>query len=112
MNEINQKLSPKTIWGKVVLFLKEHHEIALHVACGDITDVNIENENLVINVYDGMLVDLLKDGKREIENALRWQGLDLNVKVNIKIEKRSKDEQDLIALKKAFGEKLILKGEF
>lgn len=110
--EINQKLSSKTIWGKVVLFLKEHHEIALHVACGDITDVEIEGENLVINVYDGMLVGLLDGGKREIENALRWQGLDMNVKINIKTEERSRDEQDLLTLKKNFGKILYIKGDY
>lgn len=104
-------LSAKTVWGKVVLFLKEHRQIALHVACGDITDVELQGQDLVINVYDGTLVGLLGDGKREIENALRWQGLDLNVKVNIKAEEKSKDEEDLLTLKKVFGEYLIVKGE-
>lgn len=111
MTEVNVKLSPKTVWGKVVLFLKEHHEIALHVACGDITDVELKGEELVINVYDGMLVGLLDGGKREIENALRWQGLDLKVRINIKTEERSKDEQDLLKLKKTFGKILYIKGE-
>ena len=112
MTITNQKLSAKTVWGKVVLFLKEHRQIALHVACGDITDVELQGQNLVINVYDGMLVGLLEDGKREIENALRWQGLDLGVKVNIKVEERSKEEEDLQTLKKNFGNCLIIKGEF
>lgn len=111
MTAINQKLSAKTVWGKVVLFLKEHHQIALHVACGDITDVELRGEDLVINVYDGMLVGLLEDSRREIENALRWQGLDLNVKVNIKVEEKTKEEQDLQTLKKNFGEFLIIKGD-
>lgn len=92
------------------MFLKEHHQIALHVACGDITDVELQNDSLVINVYDGMLVGLLQDGRREIENALRWQGLDLNVKVNIKVEEKSQEEEDLQTLKKTFGDKLIIKG--
>lgn len=104
-------MSAKTVWGKVVLFLKEHHQIALHVACGDITDVELQNDSLVINVYDGMLVGLLQDGRREIENALRWQGLDLNVKVNIKVEEKSQEEEDLQTLKKTFGDKLIIKGD-
>ena len=92
------------------MFLKEHHQIALHVACGDITDVELQNDSLVINVYDGMLVGLLQDGRREIENALRWQGLDLNVEVNIKVEEKSQEEEDLQTLKKTFGDKLIIKG--
>lgn len=93
------------------MFLKEHHQIALHVACGDITDVELQNDSLVINVYDGMLVGLLQDGRREIENALRWQGLDLNVKVNIKVEEKSQEEEDLQTLKKTFRDKLIIKGD-
>lgn len=104
-------MSAKTVWGKVVLFLKEHHQIALHVACGDITDVELQNDSLVINVYDGMLVGLLQDGRREIENALRWQGLDLSVKINIKVEEKSQEEEDLQTLKKTFGDKLIIKGD-
>lgn len=91
--------------------MKEHHEIALHVACGDITDVQLEEGMLVINVYEGMLVGLLEDGRREIENALRWQGLDLKVQINIKKEERSKEEEDLLTLQKTFGEYLILKGD-
>lgn len=93
------------------MFLKEHHEIALHVACGDITDVELKDNRLIINIYDGMLVGLLQEGKREIENALRWQGLDLNVEVNIKVEERSKEEQDRTTLEKTFGEYLFIKGE-
>ena len=104
-------MSAKTVWGKVVLFLKEHHQIALHVACGDITDVELQNDSLVINVYDGMLVGLLRDGRREIENALRWQGLDLSVKINIKVEEKSQEEEDLQTLKKTFRDKLIIKGD-
>ena len=95
----------------MVLFLKEHHQIALHVACGDITDVELQNDSLVINVYDGMLVGLLQDGRREIENALRWQGLDLSVKINIKVEEKSQEEEDLQTLKKTFRDKLIIKGD-
>ena len=62
-----------------MLFLKEHRQIALHVACGDITDVALDGNNFIINIEDGMMQNLLNEGKREIESALRWQGLDLNV---------------------------------
>lgn len=81
------------------------------MACGDITDVELKDNRLIINIYDGMLVGLLQEGKREIENALRWQGLDLNVEVNIKVEERSKEEQDRTTLEKTFGEYLFIKGE-
>ena len=102
------KLTAKTIWGKVVLFLKEHRHIALHVACGDITDTVLEGDKLVVNVYDGALVKLLADGKREIENALRWQGLEHKLVINIKETEYSKSELDIKRLNEVF-EKVIIK---
>ncbi len=105
----SQTLSAKTVWGKIVLFLKEHHEVALHVACGDITDVVIENSNLVVNIKDSMLYHLLSDGRREIENALRWQGLDLGLKIEYCPTPKTPQEEDIDKLKKIFGEELIIK---
>ncbi len=87
-----------------MLYLKEHKEIALHVACGDITDVAIEGKNFIINLFDGMLVNLLEEGRREIERALRWQGLELDVVVNCKKEVLSDSEQDLKRLNEVFEE--------
>lgn len=97
-------LSARTIWGKVVLYLKEHKEIALHVACGDIVDVALDGNKFIINLFDGMLINLLEEGKRKIEEALRWQGLDLQVIVNIKKEVLSDSEQDLKRLNEIFGD--------
>lgn len=94
-----------------MLFLKEHRQIALHVACGDITDVALDGNNFIINIEDGMMQNLLNEGKREIESALRWQGLDLNVILNIKVIEKSPVEQDIEKLKSLFGEKLVIKGD-
>lgn len=100
-------MSPKNIWGKVVLYLKEHKKISLFVACGDITDVQIENNQLLIKTSDDFLVSVLEEGKKELENALRWQGLNMEVKI-VKFEN---DEQlrdkDIIKLKRFFGDKLV-----
>lgn len=111
MTTVNASLSVKTIWGKVVLFLREHRQVALHVACGDITDVELEGNKLIVNVYDGMLVNLLQEGRREIESALRWQGLELQLEVRTKEKFKSDEEQDIEKLKEVFGEYLILKGD-
>lgn len=51
-----------------------------------------------------MLINLLQEGKREIERALRWQGLDLEVKINCKQEVLSTSEQDLKRLNEVFEE--------
>lgn len=97
------------MWGKVVLFLKEHKEVALHVACGDITNVKIEDGKLTIYASDSTMLALLESGKREIERALSWQGLELLVDI-VQIEKTiSKEEEDLNKLQKMFGNKLKIK---
>ena len=95
----------REIWGKVVLFLKEHKHVALHVACGDITDVKIEGSSLVISTTDTTVAALLNDGKRDIERALSWQGLEMNVEINKKEILPSKGELDRQKLEKMFGEK-------
>lgn len=94
----------------MVLYLREQRQVALHVACGDITDIQIEGDKLIINIDDGMIYNLLVDGKRQIENALRWQGLELNVVVNIRKIELSSVEKDIKKLKEIFGDNLIVKG--
>lgn len=100
-------MSPKNIWGKVVLYLKEHKKISLFVACGDITDVQIENNQLFIKTSDDFLVSVLEEGKKELENALRWQGLNMEVKI-VKFENNEQlRDKDIIKLKRFFGDKLV-----
>lgn len=92
-----------------MLFLKEHKEVALHVACGDITDVVIKDGTLTLTASDNTMLSLLESGKREIERALSWQGLELRVEIKEKKKEISKAEQDLQKLEKMFGDKLKLK---
>ena len=100
-------MSPKNVWGKVVLYLKEHKKISLFVACGDITDVQIENNQLVIKTSDDFHVSVLEEGKKELENALRWQGLNMEVKI-VKFENNEQlRDKDIIKLKRFFGDKLV-----
>ena len=100
------KLTPKNVWGKVVLYLKENKKVALHVACGDITDVAIEENKLIVRSSDDFLISVLEDGIKELENALRWQGLDLQVEI-VKFENiKQKQEKDIIKLTKFFNDKL------
>ena len=86
-----------------MLFLKEHHKVALHVACGDITNAQIEGGDLVIRTSDAFLMDVLENGKKDIEAALRWQGLDLSFKV-VKFESvEQKIEKDIKKVKNFFS---------
>ena len=81
----------------------------MHVACGDISDVVINDGRLIISVADNTVLSLLQDGKREIERALSWQGLDLIVDIEQKIIPPSKQEEDIKRLKQIFDDKLIIK---
>ena len=92
-----------------MLFLKEHREVALHVACGDITEVQIKDGMLTIFATDKTMMSLLESGKREIERALSWQGLELSVNVIEKAKEISKVDEDLNKLNKLVGNKLKIK---
>ena len=81
----------------------------MHVACGDITDVELKGNDFIINVNDGMLQNLLIEGKREIERAISWQGLELNVVFNIKKIEKNENQQDIEKLKGLFGNSLKIK---
>jgi len=54
------------------------------------------------------MLGLLQDGRREIERALSWQGLELGLEIKQKIKEISKADQDIQKLKEAFGNKLTI----
>ena len=100
------KISANNVWGKVVLYLKEHHKVALHVACGDITNARIEDGKLLIRSSDSFLIDVLENGRRDIEAAIRWQGLDLKFEV-VKFEStEQKINKDAKKIEAFFGNKV------
>ncbi len=97
------KVSATNVWGKVVLYLKEHKKVALHVACGDITNATISDGKLIIRSSDDFLIDVLESGRRDIESAIRWQGLDLKFEV-VKFESsQQKIEKDIKKIKSFFN---------
>lgn len=55
------------------------------------------------------MLSLLEKGVREIERALSWQGLELNVEIVEKKKEKSNEEQDLEKLKRLFSMKLKIK---
>ena len=86
--------------------MKEHKKVALHVACGDITNAKLEDGKLTIRSSDDFLIDVLETGRKEIEAAIRWQGLDLKFEV-VKFESRNqKIEKDIKKIQSFFGKKV------
>lgn len=69
----------------------------------------MSNGVLTITASDNTMLSLLESGKREIERALSWQGQELVVEIKEKKKSISKTEEDLIKLKKMFGDKLKIK---
>ncbi len=88
--------------------MKEHKKVALHVACGDITNATLENNSLIIRTSDNFLIDVLENGRKDIEAALRWQGLDIKFEI-IKFESdQQKVAKDVKKLENFFGSKLTI----
>lgn len=100
------KLSVNNVWGKIVLYLKEHKKVALHVACGDITNAKIEDKKLIVRTSDDFLIDVLESGRKEIENALRWQGLDIEFVVQKFESNKQKINKDVKKIEVFFGNKV------
>ncbi|MBP3431882.1 MAG: hypothetical protein J6K39_03415 [Clostridia bacterium] len=99
-------MSATNVWGKVVLYLKEHKKVALHVACGDITNAKLEDGKLIIRSSDDFLIDVLENGRKDIEAAIRWQGLELKFEVEKFESKAQKIEKDIKKAQNFFGSKL------
>lgn len=72
------------------------------MACGDITNAKIEGNSLVIRSSDDFLIDILENGRKDIETAIRWQGLELKFEV-IKFESdEQKTNKDIKKLQSFF----------
>ena len=101
--------SARNVWGKVVIYLREHNAVALHIACGDITDVDFDGDTFVINTTDTFLYDLLKSNENveELKRALKTFGIE-RFEINKKEKNISKSAQDIAKLKEIFGNKLII----
>lgn len=84
--------------------------VALHVACGDITDVSIDSGKLIVKAKEGMIIEMLKEGRRDIESALRWQGLELSLKIEEIEVKVDPMEEDIKKLKEKVGDYLTIHG--
>ena len=91
------------------MYLRENKLIALHVACGDISDVVLENGRLIIRNSDDFLIHLLEEGRKDIENAIRWQGLNLELVIEKEESKSQKIDRDLEKLKRLVGAKFSVK---
>lgn len=97
------------LWGKVIIYLREHHAVALHIACGDITEVEQVDGVFKIFTTEDFLYELLQaeDNKQELQKALQNFGIQ-KFEIIKKEKKLNVSAQDLKILKEIFGNKLII----
>lgn len=98
------------MWGKVITHLREDKNIALQMACGDITKVEMCDGKFVAHTTEEFNYNMISGdfAKREIEKAFRWFGL--NIKFEIVLDERQIDRQkvDIEKLGNMFGEIKII----
>ena len=108
---VKAELNAKHVWGKIITYLREHHLSALHVACGDVSDVKIENGVLVISTDQDYLNSILnkEENREEINNAIKFFGFDLKFEIKLLGKPSAEVEADLQTLREYFGEELKIK---
>ncbi|MBQ3494603.1 MAG: hypothetical protein IJA69_04225 [Clostridia bacterium] len=101
--------SPRTQWGKLVIYLREHNNIALHIACGDITEVDVEDGVFKMYTTQDYIIELLsnEENQKQLASAFKWLGYEKFELV--KKEKQKGANEDIAQLKKYFGNEIKIK---
>lgn len=107
----NEELSPRRIWGKLVVKLKEKGLMALHSACGEQRDVKLVNGKLIVNIRDEFTYNLIKkpENFQKIDLELKQINDKINVEFNLEKRSRSRLERNLLTLKELFGDEIDIK---
>ena len=104
-----QNYLPKQVWGKLLTRLRENGDVALFVSCGEISDVKIEENCLIINTEKDYIYNLLvaDENLLSIKRALRFLGIALDVKVQKIAPKDFDVNKDIEFLKEKFKNLVI-----
>ena len=100
-NVNGQSLTAKSLWGKVVLYLKEQKLISLYIACGDIMEVSLNENKFVIKTEEQLIYSILMSPEnfKFLKQAFDWVNFKGEIEV-IKIESQEeKIEKDIKKLK-------------
>ena len=91
----------KSIWGKVILYLKTKKYITLQIACGDIVNVELVGKNFVINTEDQMVYNTITapQNLQALKDAFKWLELDFEIIVNRLLRKDEQQAKDFEKLK-------------
>ena len=107
----NEELSPRRIWGKLVVRLKEKGLMTLLSACGEQRDVKLVNGKLIVNIRDEFTYNLIKkpENFQKIDLELKQINDKINVEFNLEKRSRSRLERNLLTLKELFGDEIDIK---
>lgn len=105
-----KEIQPRILWGKVITYLRENKNIAIQMACGDITKVVMHDGKFVAHTTEEYNFNLLSQdfARREVEKAFRWFGQNLNFEVVLDERQVDKQNIDIEKLKAMFGEIKII----
>lgn len=90
--------------------MKNNSYSALHVICGSVSQVELENGNFVISVEDKYIYDHLTESANLnlLKRAFTWQDLNLNLVINLVGKPVQPQDEDIKKLKELVGEFLIV----
>ncbi len=98
-----EDLSPRKVWGQVLLSMGQDN-VVLHAMCVEITNINIENNNFLIETASSSIFDMLKKAENYayLVACFKKLGYNYNIKIISSITQPSQDKAKLL------GEKLGL----
>ncbi len=93
--------------------MKNNSYSALHVICGSVSQVELENGNFIISVEDKYIYEHLTEtvNYNLLKRAFTWQDLNLNIVINLVGKPVFPQDEDIKKLKSLVGEYLIIEEE-
>lgn len=101
--------TPKVIWGRVVSRLREQKNITLHITCGNILDVEIENGDFIIKTSEKYIFDIVRENLSQLQSCFSSLGYEYSVKIQKIITQEEIINEDIEKLRKIAGDYLKIK---
>lgn len=95
------------------MYLSRNNHSALHVICGSVTDVAIENQVFIVRTNDSYVHGHLTESQnlQVLKRALVWQDLPMEIEIKLVQKPKTNAEKDIKKLKTVFGEHLKIIGD-
>lgn len=105
-----EDINIKQVWGKLLTRLRESNEVALFASCGEVSNILLKEDKIVLQTDKKYLADLIGDDKNILilKRAARFLGYDFDFSVEVLESKNEKIDKDIIFLKEKLGKFLII----